>query len=270
VIGSNADNFSAGANLFGVVMAAQNQMWEPLDLMVQKLQNVNMRMRYFPKPVVVAPAGLALGGGAEITMHGNAVVAAAELYIGLVEVGAGVIPAGGGTKEMIRRVVNPPLRTPDAVAFPYLQRVFEQIGQAEVARSALEGRDLGILGPCDRIVINRDHLLAEAKKQVLHMARGSYQPPAREKVYAAGRDGLAGLKAGLYNFKLSGFITEYESHIGSKLIHIMTGGNISKPEWVDEQYFLDLEREAFLSLCGEKKSQERMWAILQTGKPLRN
>lgn len=270
VIGSDAVNFSAGANLFGVVMAAQGGMWDQLDEIVRKLQNVNMRMRYFPKPVVVAPAGLALGGGAEITMHGNAVVAASELYIGLVEVGAGVIPAGGGTKEMIRRVVNPPLKTKDAIAFPYLQRVFEQVGQAAVATSALEARELGILSPCDRIIINRDHLLAEAKRQVLHMAQGGYQPLAVEKVYAAGRDALSGLKAGLYNFKLSGFITEYESFIGSKLIQIMTGGNISKPAWVDEQYFLDLEREAFLSLCGEKKSQERMWSLLQTGKVLRN
>lgn len=270
VIGSDATNFSAGANLFGVVMAAQGGMWDQLDEIVRKLQDVNMRMRYFPKPVVVAPAGLALGGGAEITMHGNAVVAASELYIGLVEVGAGVIPAGGGTKEMIRRVVNPPMKTKDAIAFPYLQRVFEQVGQAAVATSALEAREMGILGPCDRIILNRDHLIAEAKRQVLHMAQGGYQPQAVEKVYAAGRDALSGLKAGLYNFKLSGFITEYESFIGSKLIHIMTGGNISKPAWVDEQYFLDLEREAFLSLCGEKKSQERMWAILQTGKPLRN
>jgi len=270
VIGCDADNFSAGANLFGVVMAAQGQMWDPLDQLVRKLQDINMRMRYFPKPVVVAPAGLALGGGAEITMHGNRVVAAAELYIGLVEVGAGVIPAGGGTKEMVRRVVNPPMRTNDAIVFPYLQRLFEQVGQAAVAKSAVEGRELGILSPSDRIVINRSHLLAEAKREVLHMARGGYQPLPAEKIYAAGRDALSGLKAGLYNFKLSGYITEYESHIGSKLIHIMTGGNISKPEWVDEQYFLDLEREAFLSLCGEKKTQERMWNLLQTGKVLRN
>jgi 3-hydroxyacyl-CoA dehydrogenase len=270
VIGCDADNFSAGANLFGVVMASQNQLWDQLDLLVQRLQNVNMRMRYFPKPVVVAPAGLALGGGAEITMHGNAVVAAAELYIGLVEVGAGVIPAGGGTKEMVRRVVNPPMKTKNAVAFPYLQRLFEQVGQAEVATSALEGKELGILGPGDRIVINRVHLLAEAKREVLHMAQGGYQPPPHEKVYAAGRDALSGLKAGLYNFKESGFITEYEAVIGEKLIQVMTGGNISQPEWVKEQYFLDLEREAFLSLCGEKKTQERMWNLLQTGKVLRN
>ena len=194
VLGGDADNFSAGANLFGVVMASQNEMWEPLDLLVQKLQNVNMRMRYFPKPVVVAPAGLALGGGSEIIMHGSRVVAAAELYAGLVEVGAGVIPAGGGTKEMVRRIVNPALQTPNAVAFPYLERLFTQIGQGEVAKSALEAQEMGILGPTDRIIINRDHLLAEAKREVIHLAQGSYRPPPPEKIYAAGRDGLSGSK----------------------------------------------------------------------------
>ena len=270
VVGNDADNFSAGANLFGVVMAAQNEMWDELDSIVQKLQNVNMRMRYFPKPVIIAPAGLALGGGAEITMHGSRVVAAAELYTGLVEVGAGVIPAGGGTKEIIRRIINPPQKTKGAVVFPYLERVFEQIGQGKVATSALEAQEMGILSPADRIVINRDHLLSEAKREVLHMAASGYTPPAPEKVYAAGRDALSGLKAGLYNYKESGMITEYEGVIGSKLIYVMTGGNISQPAWVDEQYFLDLEREAFLSLCGNKKSQERMWHLLQKGKVLRN
>jgi 3-hydroxyacyl-CoA dehydrogenase len=270
VVGGDATNFSAGANLFGVVMAAQGGMWDQLDAIVRKLQDVNMRMRYFPKPVVVAPAGLALGGGAEITMHGNRAVAAAELYIGLVEVGAGVIPAGGGTKEMIRRVINPPMRTNDAVCFPYLQRVFEQVGMGEVATSAVEALEMGILGAADRIIINRDHLMAEAKREVLHMAQGGYKPPPAEKVYAAGRDGLSGLMIGLDNFRAGGYITEYEVEIGSKLIHVMTGGNISQPEWVDEQYFLDLEREAFLSLCGEKKTQERMWHLLQKGKVLHN
>lgn len=270
VIGSNADNFSVGANLFGVVMASQNEMWEELDLMVQKLQNVNMRMRYFPKPVVIAPAGMALGGGSEIIMHGSRVVAAAELYAGLVEVGAGVIPAGGGTKEMVRRIINPPLQTKNVVAFPFLERLFTQIGQGEVAKSALEAQEMGILSPDDRIVINRDHLLAEAKREVLHMVEGGYQPPPPEKVYAAGRDALSGLKAGLYNFREAGYITEYEGVIGGKLIQVMTGGNLSKPAWVDESYFLDLEREAFLSLCGEKKTQERMWHLLQKGKVLRN
>lgn len=270
VIGSNADNFSVGANLFGVVMASQNEMWDELDLLVQKLQNVNMRMRYFSKPVVIAPAGMALGGGSEIIMHGSRVVAAAELYAGLVEVGAGVIPAGGGTKEMVRRIINPPLQTKNVVAFPFLERLFTQIGQGEVAKSALEAQEMGILSPDDRIVINRDHLLAEAKREVLHMVEGGYQPPPPEKVYAAGRDALSGLKAGLYNFREAGYITEYEGVIGGKLIQVMTGGNLSKPAWMDESYFLNLEREAFLSLCGEKKTQERMWHLLQKGKVLRN
>jgi 3-hydroxyacyl-CoA dehydrogenase len=270
VLGCDADNFSAGANLFGVVMAAQNQMWEPLDLLVQKLQNANMRMRYFPKPVVVAPAGLALGGGAEITMHGSRVVAGAELYAGLVEVGAGVIPAGGGTKEMVRRIVNPAMQTPDVIVFPFLQRLFTQIGLGKVSTSAFEAQELGILGPADRIVINRDHLLAEAKREVLHLAESSYRPPVPEKIYAAGRDSLSGLKAGLYNFREAGQITEYEAVIAGKLIYVLTGGNISQPAWVDESYFLDLEREAFMSLCGEKKTQERMWHLLQKGKVLRN
>jgi 3-hydroxyacyl-CoA dehydrogenase len=270
VIGNDAENFSVGANLFGVVMASQNEMWEQLDRIVQKLQNVNMRMRYFPKPVVVAPAGLALGGGSEITMHGSRVVAAAELYAGLVEVGAGVIPAGGGTKEMIRRLVNPPMQTDNAVVFPYLERVFMQVGQGEVSKSAVEALEMGILGNADRIVINRDHLIAEAKREVLHLTKSGYRPPLPEKVYGAGRDALSGLKIGLYNFKEAGLITDYEAVIGSKLIHIMTGGNLSQPAWLDEQYFLDLEREAFLSLCGEKKTQERMWHLLQKGKVLRN
>jgi 3-hydroxyacyl-CoA dehydrogenase len=270
IIGSNAENFSVGANLFGVVMAAQNEMWDQLDGIVQKLQNVNMRMRYFPKPVVIAPAGLALGGGSEIIMHGSRVVAAAELYAGLVEIGAGVIPAGGGTKEMVRRVVNPPMETPDVIVLPFFERLFNQIGQAEVATSALEAREKGILGPEDRIVINRDHLLAEAKREVLHLVAAGYRPPPPEKVYAAGRDVLSALKIGLYNYKEAGLITEYETFIGGKLIHVMTGGNLSKASWVEEQYFLDLEREAFLSLCGEKKTQERMWHLLQKGKPLRN
>jgi 3-hydroxyacyl-CoA dehydrogenase len=270
VLGCDADNFSAGANLFGVVMAAQNQMWDQLDLIVKKLQDVNMRMRYFPKPVVIAPAGLALGGGSEIIMHGSRVVAAAELYAGLVEVGAGVIPAGGGTKEMVRRIINPPMRTPNAIVFPYLERLFTQIGQGEVATSAVEAQEMGLLASADRIVVNRDHLLAEAKREVLHMVESGYRPPPPEKIYAAGRDALSGLKAGLFTYREAGVITEYESVIGGKLIHILTGGNISQADWLEEQYFLDLEREMFLSLCGEKKTQERMWHILQKGKVLRN
>ena len=270
VIGNEAENFSVGANLFMVVVAAQQGMWDTLDEAVRKLQNLNMRMRYFPKPVVVAPAGMALGGGCEITMHASRAVAAAETYIGLVELGAGVIPAGGGTKEIMRRVINPAMRTENADVLPFLQRAFLQIGQAKVAISAAEARDMGIFGPQDRIVLNRDHLLTEAKEEVLHLVEVGYAPPAPELIYAAGRDMRGALLVGAWMFAQGGYITEYDNLIANKLAHVLAGGELSKPIWVSEQYILDLEREAFLSLCGEEKSQARMWALLNTGKPLRN
>ena len=270
VVGNEADNFSAGANLFMVVVAAQQKMWDQLEDAVKKLQDMNMRMRYFPKPVVIAPAGLALGGGCEVSMHASRVVAASETYIGLVELGAGVIPAGAGTKEVMRRVINPAMRTQDAEVLPFLQRAFLQIGQAKVATSAWEARDMGIFGPQDRIVLNRDHLLTEAKKEVLHMVNAGYAPPAPEMIYAAGRDMRGALLVGAWMFAQGGYITEYEKVIASKLANVLAGGELSKSTWVSEQYILDLEREAFLSLCGEEKTQERMWALLNTGKPLRN
>ncbi len=270
VIGSEADNFSAGANLFMVVVAAQQGLWDQLDGAIRRLQGLNMRMRYSPKPVVVAPAGLALGGGCEITMHASRVVAAAETYIGLVELGAGVIPAGAGTKEYMRRIINPAAKVESAETFPFIQKAFLQIGQAKVAVSAEEARGMGILGPQDRIIVNRDHLLTEAKKEALHMAASGYRPPAPELIYAPGRDMYGAMKIGAWAFKEGNYITEYDSHIASKLAYVMAGGDLSKPTWVSEQYILDLEREAFLSLCGEEKTQARMWSILQTGKPLRN
>ncbi len=270
VIGNEGEHFSAGANLFMVVVGAQQGMWDTLDEAIRKLQGLNMRMRYCPKPVVVAPAGLALGGGAEVTMHASRVVAHAELYVGLVEMGAGVIPAGGGTKELMRRIINPPLRTQNADALPYLQRVFEQIGLAKVGTSAEEGRQAGFLTRTDRIVMHREHLLTEAKKEVLHMAATGYSAPAPEPIYAAGRDALAALRVGIHMMAEGKYITEYEKVIAGKLAYVMTGGELSRPTWVSEQYILDLEREAFLSLCGNEKTQQRMWNLLQTGKPLRN
>lgn len=270
VIGNEADNFSAGANLFMVVVAAQQKMWDQLEGAVKKLQDMNMRMRYFPKPVVIAPAGLALGGGCEVTMHASRVVAAAETYIGLVELGAGVIPAGAGTKETMRRVINPAMKTPDANVLPFLQQAFLQIGQAKVATSAEEARQMGILGPADRVVLNRDHLLTKAKKEAMHMAASEYKPPAPEPIYAAGRDMYGALQIGAWSFAEGKYITEFELVIAKKLAYVMSGGALSKPTWVSEQYILDLEREAFLSLCGEEKTQERMWSLLNTGKPLRN
>ena len=270
VIGNEADNFSAGANLMMVLMAAQMGAWEQLEAVVKKLQDMNMRSRYSPKPIVVAPAGMALGGGAEITMYASRVVAAAELYIGMVEFGAGVIPAGGGTKEMLRRIVNPPMRTQGAEVLPFLQRVFEQIGLAKVATSAEEGRQMGILGIADRVVMNRSLLLAEAKKEVLNMVATGYHAPIPEKIYAGGRDALGALRVAIHMMKEGKYITEYEAKMAGKLAYVMTGGELSHPTWVDEQYILDLEREIFISLCGEEKTRQRMMSLLQTGKPLRN
>jgi 3-hydroxyacyl-CoA dehydrogenase len=270
VVGNTADNFSAGANLFMLAVGAQQGMWDMLGAAVKKLQDLNMRMRYSPKPVVVAPAGLTLGGGCEITMHGSRVVAAAETYTGLVELGAGVIPAGGGTKEMLRRIVNPVMRIENAEPLAALQRAFLQMGQAKVATSAEEARAMNILSPADRIVMNRDHLLTAARKEVLHMAATGYKPPMPELIFAAGRDALAAIRIGAWMFKEGNYITQYDHHIAGRLAYVMCGGELTRPQWVSEQYILDLEREAILSLFGEERTQARMWNILQTGKPLRN
>ena len=270
VIGNEGEHFSAGANLFLVVMTAQGGDWKQLDNLVKTMQDILMRVRYSPKPVVVAPAGMALGGGVEVIVAGSRVVSAAELYAGFVEIGAGVIPAGGGTKESLRRILNPPMRTKDAQPLPYLQRIFEQIGMAKVSTSAEEARQLGILTPIDRIVLNRELLLSEAKREVLHMADIGYAPPIPEKLYASGRDAYAAMKVGVYLMHEGGYITDHELTIASKLAYVMCGGELSQPTWMDEQYFLDLEREAFLSLCGEEKTRQRMWNLLQTGKVLRN
>lgn len=272
VLGTEADQFSAGANLFMVVMLAQNQDWENLEKAIKKLQDVNQRIRYSHKPVVAAPAGFAVGGGLEILMHANRVVAGAELYTGPVEAMQGLIPAGGGTKEILRRILNPPMRTPNAEALPFFMRILEYIAMAllKVSTSAEEAREIGYLSSCDRIVLNKDHLLAEAKKEVLHLIRSGYTAPLPEKIYAAGRDTLAALQVGAYMYKEGNYFTEYETYVVTKAARVLTGGEISRPSWVDEQYILDLEREAFLSLCGEEKTQERLWHFLRTGKPLRN
>jgi len=270
VIGNQADNFSAGVNIFVAVMAAQNEMWDEIEAMVTRGQNMLMRMRYFPKPVVVAPAGLALGGGSEMPMNCSRVVAAAELYIGLTEFGLGLLPAWGGSKEMMRRILNPPMRTQNAEVLPFLQRIFEQIGFAKVATSAVEARQFGILSETDRIVMNRDMLIAEAKREVLHLVNTGYHSPSPEKIYAAGRDAYAALKVAVHMLREGEYISDHDRLVAQKIGGVLTGGELSKPTWVDEQYILDLEREAFLSLIGTKKSQERLWHTLQTGKILRN
>jgi 3-hydroxyacyl-CoA dehydrogenase len=270
VVGNDADHFCAGANVFAMVMAAQNGLWEQLDGTLKKGQDTFMRMRYSPKPVVVAPVGYTFGGGCEIVMHGSRVVSSGELYIGQTEIGFGLIPAGGGIKELLRRIVNPAMQVDDAPVLPFMQKIFNLVGQGKFASSAVEARQFGFLNPEARIVMNRDHLLAEAKREVLHLIATGYHPPMPEKIYAAGRDTLAALRAGVHMFKEGQYITEYESQVGERMIKVMTGGEMSSPTWVDEQYILDLEREAFLSLCGEEKTRERIWHFLRTGKMLRN
>ncbi len=270
VVGTESDHFSAGANLFLIVMLAQNGQWDELEQKISMLQQTNLRARYFPKPVVVAPVGYDLGGGAELTLHASRVVAGAELYTGLVEIGMGLIPAGGGTKEMVRRLLNPAMRTKNTEALPFLQRIFEQVGMGKVATSAEEARQMGILNPQDRVVMNREYLIAEAKREALHMSDSGYAPPMPEKIYAAGRDSLSALRVGIYMMKEGCYITEYEAVMANRLANVMTGGELSQPTWVDEQYILDLEREAFLALCGEEKTRQRIWTFLQTGKRIRN
>jgi 3-hydroxyacyl-CoA dehydrogenase len=270
VIGNQGEAFSAGANLFMLAMHAQQEQWDEIEKMMRGFQDLNMRMRYSPKPVVVAPFGFTMGGGAEIMMHASRVVASSELYTGLVELMQGLIPAGGGTKEIIRRILNPPMRTENADPLPYIQRIFLQVGNVKVASSAVEAKQMGMLDGTDRIVMNGDHLIAEAKREARHMADSGFVPPAPEKIYATGRDGLAATRIGVYMFHEGGYISDHDKLVAEKFVHVLNGGEISQSQWVEEQYILDLEREAFLSLCGEKKTQERLWHFLKTNKPLRN
>lgn len=271
VVGNQGEHFCAGANVMTIGLAAENKEFEKIDQIGKTLQNFLMTIRYSPKPVVTAPFGYTLGGGCEVALAGSRMVASAETYIGLVEVGMGLIPAGGGTKEMLRRIVSPAMQTPNVDPLPFMQRVFETIGLAKIATSAAEAWDMGFLGASDRVVMNRDHLIAEAKREVLEMDAAGYRAPTRGKIiYAAGERLLAALRIAIYSMQHGKYITEYESKIANKLAFVLCGGNLTAPTWVDEQYILDLEREAFISLCGEEKTRERIWHFLSTGKPLRN
>lgn len=270
VVGNDAERFCVGANLFMVAMAAQAGQLDELEKTIKASQDVMQALRTAPKPVVIAPHNMALGGGAEFIMAGSRVVAHAELYAGLVEVGVGLIPGSGGCKEMLRRVVNPVMAShPNADVLPHLQKVFEQIALAKVSESAKQAREMGLLSPCDRIVMNRAHLLGEAKREALHMADG-YIPQRAGKVYAAGRDAYAALLIGIEGFVESGYASEHDALISKKLAFVLTGGAISEPGWVDEQVILDLEREVFLELLQTEKTMERIGYMLQNNKPLRN
>ncbi len=270
VIGNQGEHFSAGANVVGIWLLAENGEWEKIDEVAKALQDFTMQLRYSRKPIVTAPFGYTLGGGCEVTMAGSRIVAHAESYVGLVEVGIGVIPAGGGCKEMLRRVVAPAMQTPNADVLPFLQRVFETIGTAKVATSAEEAKQLGFFDNTTRVVMNRDQLIAEAKKTVLDMVAENYQAPPRAKIYAAGERALSAIRIAIFSMVSGKYISEYDAKIGEKLAQVLCGGKLTAPAWVEEQYILDLEREAFISLCGEEKTRERISHFLNTGKPLQN
>lgn len=271
VVGNQGGNFSAGANIMMLLLAAQEEEWDDINLMVRALQNAIMRLRYSSKPVVTAPYGLTLGGGCEIAMHGNKVRAAAETYIGLVEVGVGVIPAGGGTKEMTMRAMNAAAKAPDADPIAFLKKTFETVGMGKVATSAQEGRAFGFLRDSDSISMNGDRLIQDAKQEVLNLDAAGYVPPVeRADITVMGEAAESAMKLALHMMKRGGWISDHDELIGKKLAHIMCGGTINHKTQVSERYLLDLEREAFVSLCGERKTQERIAAMLKTGKPLRN
>ncbi len=270
VIANQGKYFSAGANLMLILMLAQEGDFDELNHAVRMFQSVNMRIKYAPKPVVVAPFNMTLGGGTEMVLHASRVRAAAETYIGLVEAGVGVIPAGGGTKEMLARSLSRAPKVPDADLMPFVQEVLETLGTAKVATSAAEAIDLGYLKRSDAISMNEKFLLHDAKATALSLVNEGYKPPAKEKIIALGQPVLSALTLGLYLWKEAKRITDFEFHIGKKLAYVLTGGDYTSDQEVDEQYILDLEREAFLSLCGERKTQERMQYMLKNNKALRN
>ncbi|CAN5434210.1 3-hydroxyacyl-CoA dehydrogenase/enoyl-CoA hydratase family protein [soil metagenome] len=269
VIANEGTNFSVGANLAMVFMSAIEQEYDEIDFMIRQFQNAIMRVRYSSIPVVVAPHGMALGGGCEMTMHADRVQAAAETYIGLVEVGVGLIPAGGGTKEMTLRV-SERLEAGD-VELNALQNTFMNIAQAKVSTSAYEAFDIHILRKGDQVTINTDRRIADAKETALKLHEGGYtQPLPRKNIKVQGKTGMALFKAGIYGMRSGRYISDHDVKIADKIAYVMCGGDLSYPQRVSEQYLLDLEREAFLSLTGEKKTLERIQAILQGGKALRN
>jgi 3-hydroxyacyl-CoA dehydrogenase len=270
VIGNDAPNFSAGANLMLLLLEAQEGNWDDIELMVRSFQGATQALRYADVPVVVCPAGLTLGGGCEIALHGDRMQAAAESYIGLVEAGVGLIPAGGGAKEMLARSVDG-LADPRADLLPRVQRVFETIGFAKVSTSAADGLRVGYLRPVDAITMNRERLMADAKALALERVREGYRPPAPRTAIPVGGDAvLAPLKLGVHLAWRAGRLSDHDALIGRTLAGILAGGSLAHQTTVSEQYLLDLEREAFLKLCGERKTLERIQHTLKTGKTLRN
>ena len=271
VVGNEGRNFCVGANLVEVAHSFGNGALEEVGESVEALQNLLMGFRFVPKPVVAAPRGQTLGGGLEVCLHADRVVAAGETYMGLVEAGVGLIPAGGGTKELARRLISRPLGiTPDATPLPFVQKAFETIAMARTSSSALEAQEMGFLDEDDRVVMNPDHLLSAARREVLDLADG-YAPPERGKnVYAAGKTTRAALEVQVKTLQWGGYASEYDGVVAGHAARVLTGGDLSLPQWVTEEYVLKLEREAFMDLLKNEETHERISHMLQTGKPLRN
>src|SRR5580658_5581711 len=277
VITNDATNFSVGANLMLLLMSIQEEEWDDVDLAIRTFQGMTQAIKFSPKPVVVAPFGLTLGGGTEISLHAPALQPHAELYMGLVEVGVGLLPGAGGCKEMLLRAVDsaesirPGGRGESVELMEAMKRIFETIATAKVATSAPEARGLGFLRDSDNITMNRERVLSDAKAHALEMVRAGYEPPQpRTDIPAPGENTLAALKMGVHLMRQGDYITEYEVKLATKVAEVLCGGNVTPGTPVSEQYILDLEREGFKSLCGEKKTQERIQYTLKTGKTLRN
>ncbi|MGA2922074.1 MAG: 3-hydroxyacyl-CoA dehydrogenase NAD-binding domain-containing protein [Candidatus Sulfotelmatobacter sp.] len=282
VITNDATNFSVGANLMLLLMSVQEEEWDDVDLAIRQFQGMTQAIKFSPKPVVSAPFGLCLGGGTEISLHAAARQPHAELYTGLVEVGVGLLPGGGGCKEMLLRAVDGATAarggkiSGEALAgsiemLEAMKRAFETIATAKVATSAHEARGLGFLNDSDRISMNRERVLSDAKARVLELLRAGYEPPVpRTDIPAPGENLLATLKMGVHMMRQGDYVTDYEVKLGGKIAEVLCGGSVTPGTPVSEQYILDLEREGFKSLCGEKKTQERIQHTLKTGKTLRN
>jgi 3-hydroxyacyl-CoA dehydrogenase len=261
IVGSEAEHFSAGANLVLLLLEAQEENWDEIDAMVRAFQGATMALKTSPVPVVAAPAGLAIGGGCEVCLHCDRVAAAAESYIGLVELGVGLIPAGGGSKEMLIRAID---RADKGDVFPGIRSVFETIGFARVSTSAEDARRLGYLRDVDPVTMNRERAIAEAKAEALNRVREGYQPPApRTSIPVGGADTHAKLALGVHLLLRGGRITNHDALVARKLARVLAGGDVAHPTTVTEQYLLDLEREAFLSLCGEAETLAKIGATLK-------
>ncbi len=270
VIANQAPNFSAGANLMLLLMTAQEGEWDDIHLAVRQFQRATMAIKYAAGPVVAAPQGMALGGGCEISLHAARIHASAEAYIGLVEAGVGLIPGGGGTKEMLIRASEHSAGGDSLDLTHALRPVFENIAMAKVSTSAEEARGMGYLRPADFVAMNGDRLVADAKATALAMVRAEYHPPAPAEIRVLGEEYLALAKLGIHSLLRAGYASEHDALVARKLAYVMSGGSLTSAQNVPEQYILDLEREAFVSLCGERKTQERIAFTLKTGKPLRN